>query len=239
MEVLKPVVSAVITEKCYENYLVDFNFFDAACFKTVLSKGLGYGIVAGSMMVKLPQIQKIVAAKSGQGISFLSTLMELVVYTATFAYCYAKEFPFSSYGDSIFVMFQTLAIGFLYLIYAGQLTNAYTFIFTFLAVLYALVSGLTPINVLATMQMFNIPITVTAKSIQIWSNYSASSTGQLSLITTMLLFLGSTARIFTSIQETGDVIIISSYVIGCVMNAVVLAQIFYYWDSSKDKQKTQ
>merc|ERR1719427_84075 len=67
-------------------------------------------------MVKLPQIQKIVAAKSGQGISFLSTLMELVVYTATFAYCYAKEFPFSSYGDSIFVMFQTLAIGFLYLI---------------------------------------------------------------------------------------------------------------------------
>merc|ERR1719427_1296267 len=61
-------------------------------------------------MVKLPQIQKIVAAKSGQGISFLSTLMELVVYTATFAYCYAKEFPFSSYGDSIFVMFQTLRI---------------------------------------------------------------------------------------------------------------------------------
>ena len=48
-------------------------------------------------------------------------------------------------------------------IYEGRLTNAYTFLVTFIAVLYALVSGLTPISLLATMQMFNIPITVTAK----------------------------------------------------------------------------
>ena len=32
MEVLRPVVSAVITEKCFDNYLVDFNFFDGEFF---------------------------------------------------------------------------------------------------------------------------------------------------------------------------------------------------------------
>ena len=45
---------------------------------------------------------------------------------------------------------------------------------------------------------------VIGKLIQAATNYKNGHTGQLSAITVFLLTAGSLARIFTSIQETGD-----------------------------------
>ena len=45
---------------------------------------------------------------------------------------------------------------------------------------------------------------VVGKLIQAATNYKNGHTGQLSAITVFLLTLGSLARIFTSIQDTGD-----------------------------------
>ena len=45
---------------------------------------------------------------------------------------------------------------------------------------------------------------VVGKLIQAVTNYKNGHTGQLSAITVFLLTAGSLARIFTSIQETGD-----------------------------------
>lgn len=236
METFKSVASSVITEECYNNYVEDLNFFDVDCFKTVVSKVLGFGIVLGSVFVKAPQIQKIVAAKSGEGLSFTSILMELFAYTTMLAYSYAKSFPFSSYGDSLFVMIQTVMIGFLFLKYGQTQKNsgssAYMFVLMYGVFLYALVGGLTPVTVLASMQALNVPVVIVAKSVQIVTNFQNSSTGQLSAITQALLFFGSLARIFTSIQETGDFIIILSFVVGVVMNGIIMIQILYYWNSA-------
>ena len=54
------------------------------------------------------------------------------------------------------------------------------------------------------------------------------STGQLSLITCTLNWLGTGARIFTTIQETQDPIILASFTTGFVMNSVILAQFICY-----------
>jgi len=67
--------------------------------------------------------------------------------------------------------------------------------------------------------------------VQIVANYRNSSTGQLSAITMALLFGGALARIFTSVQETGDITVIATYVVSFVVNSVLLAQIVYYWNS--------
>ena len=48
--------------------------------------------------------------------------------------------------------------------------------------------------------------------IQIITNFKNGHTGQLSAVTSFLLSLGAIARIFTSIQETGDQVIILTYV---------------------------
>lgn len=44
--------------------------------------------------VKLPQILKLVGAKSAEGLSFKSVLLELLAITGTMAYSIAKKFPF-------------------------------------------------------------------------------------------------------------------------------------------------
>lgn len=78
------------------------------------------------------------------------------------------------------------------------------------------------------------------QSIQVFTNYKNGSTGQLSAITCLLLFAGSIARIFTSIQETGDQIIIITYCVSTLANAAIVLQLFWYWNvdkSSKNKRK--
>ena len=43
------------------------------------------------------------------------------------------------------------------------------------------------------------------------ANYNNGHTGQLSFITCFMLFAGGCARIFTSLQETGDIILIINF----------------------------
>ena len=50
----------------------------------VISKGLGYGILAGALLLRVPQIVKILAAKSGDGISVASEVLSLVLYAKFF-----------------------------------------------------------------------------------------------------------------------------------------------------------
>ncbi|GLV38998.1 uncharacterized protein CBL_05997 [Carabus blaptoides fortunei] len=60
------VFSIVLCQQCFDEYFVKFNFFDVPCFKSSLSKALGVGIIAGSLLVKVPQILKILNNKSGE-----------------------------------------------------------------------------------------------------------------------------------------------------------------------------
>ena len=75
-----------------------------------------------------------------------------------------------------------------------------------------------------------ISVFMLTQIIQIMANYRNGSTGQLSAITLTLLFLGALARIFTSIQETGDVTVITTYIVTFTVNAMLLGQVLYYWN---------
>lgn len=228
---LKSAALLLVTEKCFEEYFEDFNFLDAECFKSTLSRGLGIAIIAGSFLVKLPQIVKISNNKSGQGINILSVLLDLFAITATVSYSFVSGFPFSAWGDGVSLGLQTAAIGAMVLHYNGATQQATAFIAAYLAIVYALTSGLTPVKVLWSMQAMNVPILLTSKLIQASTNYRNGNTGQLSAATCFMLFFGSSARIFTSFQETGDSILILTYICASAANAVILAQVLYYWNA--------
>ena len=44
---------------------------------------------------------------------------------------------------------------------------------------------------------------------------------------------GSLSRIFTTLQETGDMLIFYSYLASFLLNAVLAFQMVYYWNSPK------
>ena len=73
------------------------------CFSLLISKTLGFGIIVGGSIVKLPQIIKIIRAQTTKGISLSSYLLESFGYTVTLAYNMRKENPFSTYGESMYL----------------------------------------------------------------------------------------------------------------------------------------
>ncbi|XP_043668720.1 mannose-P-dolichol utilization defect 1 protein homolog [Vespula pensylvanica] len=231
------------TKKCIKIYFDDLNFLHVECFKETLSKILGLGIIAGSLLVKVPQIIKIFKNKDSKGINIFSVLLDLFAITAMTSYSFASGFPFSSWGDGVSLGIQTLIIALLVFHFNGDTATATAFLAGYISILSAVVTGLTPINLLWTCQAMNIPIVLISKFIQAYTNYSNGSTGQLSAITGFMLFFGSLARIFTSIQETGDITMIVMYSCSTFANAILAAQILYYWNvetvDSKKKDKTK
>ncbi|XP_035531590.1 mannose-P-dolichol utilization defect 1b [Morone saxatilis] len=144
-------------ESCYDEFFLNFNLLDVPCLKIVLSKGLGVGIILGSVMVKLPQILKLMGAKSAEGLSFKSVLLELLAITGTMAYSIANKFPFSAWGEALFLMLQTVTIGFLIQYYGGRTSRGLLFLIVYFGLLILLLSPVTPMSVVTYMQASNMP----------------------------------------------------------------------------------
>ncbi|KAJ8254821.1 hypothetical protein GJAV_G00197690 [Gymnothorax javanicus] len=226
------LLTYLMPEKCFDEFFLNFNFLHVPCLKIVLSKVLGIGIILGSVMVKLPQVFKLMGAKSAEGLNFKSILLELFAITGTMAYSIANEFPFSAWGEALFLMLQTVAIGFLIQHYRGNTIRGVGFLVLYFTVVCVLLSPFTPLMVITTMQASNMPAIIVGRLIQAATNYSNGHTGQLSAISVFLLFAGSLARIFTSVQETGDALMALTYVISSCCNGLIAAQVLYYWNRS-------
>lgn len=238
MELFRSAMSLFMPDKCFDIFFQDFNFFHVDCLKATISKLLGYSIVAGAVLVKVPQIQKIVASKSAAGMSFVAIMLELYAITCMFTYSIANSFPFSTWGDSFFLLIQVTVIAVLVLIYNGKSAMAGGFFIIYAIILAVLLSGLIPISVLAAMQVSNMPAAVISKLLQAAQCFKLGHTGQLSAITIFLMLFGSAARIFTSIQETGDTIVIATYIMSTLSNGVLGFQILWYWKATEKYLKT-
>ncbi|KAJ9594500.1 hypothetical protein L9F63_014112, partial [Diploptera punctata] len=47
---VRSILLLVFSPHCYDEYFIHFNFFDVPCLKATISKCLGLGIIAGSVM---------------------------------------------------------------------------------------------------------------------------------------------------------------------------------------------
>jgi len=234
---LKPFLLFLMTEDCFEEIFIDYNITDVGCLKAIISKCLGIGIILGSILVKVPQIVKILRAGSAKGLSFVSITLEIAAAVSAFSYNFVNEYPFSSYGDSAFLAAQTALIGALVLHYGGAAAKGAAYLCGVAGLTAALCTA-APLSLLWALQAANIPMVFSAKMLQAYSNHIAESTGQMSGVTVFMLLAGSLARIFTSVQETGDAVIVATYLVSSAANAVLFGQLLYYWDADNTK-KTQ
>lgn len=237
--IMKQILQAFFPGKCYEEIIVRHNFANVDCLKLALSKCLGYGIIVGSTLVKVPQIVKIVQTQSGEGISVTSVLMELMGMTATAAYSYAQRYPFSAWGEGLFLMLETALIAALVMRYRGQGGQMVAFTASYACLLALLMGKVVPVPVLWSAQLLSLPVIICGKLMQVWSNYRQGHTGQLSVITSALLFLGGLARIFTSLTETGDSLIVLTFSLATAANALIFGQVLYYWEVTNQRLKNK
>jgi mannose-P-dolichol utilization defect protein 1 len=194
---------------------------DPPCLKFCVSKTLGYGIVAGSAGVKLPQLVAIYRAGGVSGLSGTSIVVEMASLVCSFAYYLALGYPFSTWGENIFLFFgQIVMTAFYFHFTSGVLSaKAVATALPLIALGSALYTRSVPPIQLPPALCEKLPLpncVLTCEQLagglpmvlmlfgrlpQIVQNLKQGHTGQLSLITYLLNTAGGAARVFTVMQR--------------------------------------
>ncbi|EKX35134.1 hypothetical protein GUITHDRAFT_118680 [Guillardia theta CCMP2712] len=82
------------------------------CATLFLSKVLGYCVMLGGIAFKVPQILKIHRNKSAGGVSISQFALEMCVSAITLSFNYHIAAPFSTYGESFFILLQNIVLVF-------------------------------------------------------------------------------------------------------------------------------
>jgi len=240
---IRDIGLSLLGSECYQSLVLDIDETDTECLKLATSKALGVGIIAGSSTVKVPQILKLISSQSATGISFLSYVLETLSMIITLAYSARNGFPFSTYGETALIAAQNVAISLLVLRFQGKSLAATVFVGGLLAVGYALQNeSLVDMKTLSYAQAAAGALAVASKAPQIFTNWQEGGTGQLSAFAVSLgetecicdgnltqtqvfnYLLGSLSRIFTTLQEVDDPLILYGYIAGFVLNVIMAAQ---------------
>lgn len=64
-----PLKWFVFREDCFDTFFTKHDFLNSECIKFTISKLIGYLIIAGAFILKVPQILKILKSKSVAGLS--------------------------------------------------------------------------------------------------------------------------------------------------------------------------
>lgn len=115
---MSKLISYFIGDTCYRTFFIDGSLMDIPCLKYSISKALGYGIVIGSGIMKLPQILKIIFSRDVTGLNAMSFYMECVAFLPSIIYNYLKGYPISTYGENVIILFQNMLLVVLYWMYS-------------------------------------------------------------------------------------------------------------------------
>ncbi|XVE55833.1 hypothetical protein DITRI_Ditri03aG0189200 [Diplodiscus trichospermus] len=209
-----------IDRSCAIGSLENGNFPPNDCLLPLISKFLGYAIVAASTTVKLPQILKILKHRSITGLSVVAFELEVVGCTIALAYCLLKGLPFSAYEELAFLLIQALIlVAIIY--YFSQPLGISTWI---RALLYFAIAP----TVLAGQVD---PVVFEALYASQHAIFFFATCQGASDMEELLL------RVFTSIREKAPPSVIMGSVLGILTNGTILSQIIIYQKPQFQKEK--
>ncbi|KAI4107010.1 MAG: hypothetical protein L6R37_001903 [Teloschistes peruensis] len=253
-----PLVQAghsLLGPACYKTLILDLDIHPSSpCFSLLVSKTIGVGIITLSSIIKVPQILKLINSQSAAGISLPSVLLETFSYVVTVAYSARSGFPFTAWGETALIAVQDVVICALVFVLGqsaptrgmekkggdagGQQGKILASVFLGAVAMgvYALQDAkVVDMGTLQTLQAGAGAVGVLSKAPQIWSNWQMGGTGQLSAFTVFLYLAGSLSRIFTTLQEVPDRLILYGFMGAFLLNGVLAAQMVYYWSSPATK----
>ena len=174
-------------------------------------------------------------------------MLETLSYAITLAYAYRNEFPFSTYGENLFLTIQNVLITLSILYYpsTSRLTkpSSSTSSHIAAALIATVVTGAAlvymPESALSALQLSTIPLSLFSKLPQIRQNARAQSTGQLSAFAVIAQIAGCLARLFTNSAEVGDPILTAGFALALLLNLVLGAQMWMYWGKDIEREKDE
>ena len=212
------------------------------CISYLISKGLSIGIVLLSFTSKLPQILYMLKTKEIKGLSYLSIYLDIASTLCYTLYPFHMKYPFLTYGEGLIILFQNMTIFFICWKYdTYQESDKYNMSFSLLisSFLFLCYKGFFNEQIWKIVGSASTILSMGSRITQIIESYKSKSTGPLSTITYGLNMLGNCARIFTSLKETQDLIMVGGFVVSFILNLIIFLQIIYYNKKEKDSKKEE
>mmetsp|Transcript_14935 Transcript_14935/g.16895 ORF Transcript_14935/g.16895 Transcript_14935/m.16895 type:complete len:369 (+) Transcript_14935:60-1166(+) len=202
-------------------------------FSVLLSNLIGALIIFGSLTVKIPLIRNCVEAKSTEGLAESSLISEILSLTISICYNILNGIPISTWGEFLTVQVQNFVILSLIWYYGRRplfnpvwKVGAYIgFIFFLMALLPSSLRFLMPISGMIVSWSGHIP--------QIMTNYENKHTGPLALETQSITTLGAYLRLFTTLVQVDDPLVLFAVVVGTGFQTTILGQILFYRENTK------
>uniref|UniRef100_M4C487 Solute carrier family 66 member 3 n=1 Tax=Hyaloperonospora arabidopsidis (strain Emoy2) TaxID=559515 RepID=M4C487_HYAAE len=220
------LILGFITPDCFDAFVTHYEFANVECIKAVVSKALSYAIITGSLILKLPQILKILAAKDVTGLTPSAFYMEVVLYLSSTIYNLLRGYPISTWGENLVILAQNIVLVLLLWTFYKP-TISMTTRFGLVSVFAVMAAGMVLISdefqwLLASA---GIPVSIIARIPQ-------GHTGQLAIITLVLNLAGSFARLFTTMQETGDPVQVAGFGVAILLNGTLVLQVLVLWGAT-------
>lgn len=184
-------------------------------------------------------LHPVLRAQSARGLSLTAYVLETLSYAINLAYNSRNGFPFSTYGENLFLTIQNIIIIFLIILFntpssSRPLTTApnptgklITAVLVAFATSFALFFA--PAGALSAAQLGTLPLSLFSKLPQIAQNHRARSTGQLSAVAVIAQIGGCAARLFTTAQEVNDPLVGAGFALALALNLVLGVQMYAYW----------
>jgi mannose-P-dolichol utilization defect 1 len=89
---------------------------------------------------------------------------------------------------------------------------------------------------LSLLQSLTIPLFSLSRLTQIVTLLQVRNSDSISIISTFMQFGGSAARVFTTLNEVDDVLILSGFLVGLVLNGTLLVLVIFFKSSKVKKE---
>lgn len=198
---------------------------------TWLATALGYLVGLGSLMLYTPIAVRLFRQKSAEGTTMTTWMMKLSSYTCTDLYSLWKQYPISTYIETLIITLEAAIILVLVVIYQQRFPRDPA-LWIFLLVFSTLAAYLyfeAPPEVLAMGQLSSAALNSGALVPQFVLNFQKQTKGDYSPVTAALAATGCAIRLYTIQQlADNDPILLFSFGTALLLNTLLLLQIVYY-----------
>ena len=198
----------------------------------LVSTALSYGVVFGSVILKVPQILAIIRSNSAEGISLTSVLIETFVYVIAASWGLVNGLEFKDFGENVFILGQLVILVLMVSFHHNKMLQGVLGFAVISTIGWALSFEMVPLAVHSMLLNCQSLIGMASRLPQVYLNYKKKSTGQLSFATFFLAFGGGVARLLTTAvnvkAEQGRNTLLTQFGIAVFLNGVVLTQILMY-----------
>ncbi|XP_075719994.1 solute carrier family 66 member 3 [Rhinoderma darwinii] len=186
------------------------------------------------MVLKFPQILSVMAARSAEGLSLGSVLLEVTGFLVFLRYQMYYEYPMETYLEYPILIAQDAVLLLFILYYSGSMRNALSYSGMFFGLWNVLVLKKWIIDI--ALNLCTV-ISASSKFLQLQHLWRTQDSGQASSLTWGMATYTCATRIFTTLMTTGDIAVLVRFIVMLVLNCWVVFVILKYKKKPDDKKK--